>query len=470
MTPTVDPLMMGVDHSPDFVRNGRSQPMVIPPDGGKPVPYGRPSGFGKKLEDTFALEQWQRRMVGVGLARTPSLVAEILAYPGNPKSWSKEQKGELNDIMERAQVAAKANEAADIGTALHRMTEHLDLGETMGHLPDPFKSDLVAYRGGMQAHGLEIATHPVTGAPLIECRMVCDELQLAGTTDRVIKRGAQAIADLKTGDSIELAILGYAIQLAIYAHSDLYDVATGQRTPLPDLSLNVAFIIHLPAGEATFTLHELDIAEGWQAALCSHDIAEWRRKSKDGTLCRVVPFPSVEWPSATEADVARVAEAFGAAAMADPWAEPAPVDPVTIANAIETTATELPPPTPPSWGAPVGPAAIEGLVPPPPPSVAETSPQPPENRDLTQAPWTTAERIENLKARCRWIGQNKPNVSARLAENLAHAGISLRGMPDLSEQDLFAATRIIETHEAQADAPFQDLTAAAVRKPNKPTS
>jgi len=258
----------------DFPRDRYGRPMIVPADGGKPVPYGRPSSFGKKLEDTYGLEQWQRRMVTVGLARTPSLVARAATIPGDPKAWTKAHKADLNAIADEALIAAKANQAADIGTSLHRMTELADLGDDVSHLPEPFAADVAAYRAGMAAHGFTIdPAH-------IECRMVCDELRLAGTTDRipyVNGIGRHRILDLKTGESIELAALGYAVQLAVYAHSVLYDVATGERTPI-DLDLSTALIVHLPAGKATFTLYEVDVAAGWEAALVCAEIDRWRKR------------------------------------------------------------------------------------------------------------------------------------------------------------------------------------------------
>jgi len=258
----------------DFPRDRYGRPMIVPADGGKPLPYGRPSSFGKKLEDTYGLEQWQRRMVTVGLARTPSLVARAATIPGDPKAWTKAHKADLNAIADEALIAAKANQAADIGTSLHRMTELADLGEDITHLPEPFAADVAAYRAGMVAHGFTI------NAAHVECRMVCDELRLAGTTDRipyVPTIGKHRILDLKTGESIELAALGYAVQLAVYAHSVLYDVATGERTPI-DLDLSTALIVHLPAGKASFTLYEVDVAAGWEAALVCAEIDRWRKR------------------------------------------------------------------------------------------------------------------------------------------------------------------------------------------------
>jgi hypothetical protein len=152
------------------------------------------------------------------------------------------------------------------------MTERLDLGEDLGTLPDPYKSDVAAYYRGMVEHGLQ--THKAW----VECRMVQDDLKLAGTCDRIVTHnGTNYIYDLKTGESIELAALGYAVQLAIYAHSHLYDIPTGGRTGIK-VNQDVALIGHLPAGQATFTLHQVDIKAGWEAAQLAADIDRWRKR------------------------------------------------------------------------------------------------------------------------------------------------------------------------------------------------
>jgi hypothetical protein len=147
------------------------------------------------------------------------------------------------------------------------------------------------------AHGFTI------NAAHVECRMVCDELRLAGTTDRipyVPTIDKHRILDLKTGESIELAALGYAVQLAVYAHSVLYDVATGERTPI-DLDLSTALIVHLPAGRASFTLYEVDVAAGWEAALVCAEIDRWRkRKNLLVAVPEVKPAATVETVNAAD--------------------------------------------------------------------------------------------------------------------------------------------------------------------------
>lgn len=287
-------LFVSVTSTPvkDFKRNGRGQPVITLPDGSKTAAYNRPSSWGKKIEDMYGINQWEKRCIVAGFARTPSLIARTVAIQADPKLWSKADKDALNVIADEAKTAARANQAADIGTALHTLTERADLGEDLSDLPEPFAADIAAYRAGMERHGL------VTYPEWVEVRMVCDELKLAGTADRLVTtptRPVPHVFDLKTGESIELAALGYAVQLAIYAHSHVYDVATGQRHDTM-CDRTVAYIGHLPAGQGKFSLHEVDIVAGWEAAMLAADIDRWRKRR--GLLVAVPDVPtSVEQPA-----------------------------------------------------------------------------------------------------------------------------------------------------------------------------
>src|SRR5207244_1019851 len=108
----------------------------------------------------------------------------------------------------------------------------------------------------------------------VECRLVCDALEMAGTADRLLRRatdGTWVVADLKTGASVDYGALGWSAQLAAYAHSDLYDPTTTTRTPTPPLDKVVGVIIHLPAGQGCCTLYEIDLAAGYRAAQLANE-------------------------------------------------------------------------------------------------------------------------------------------------------------------------------------------------------
>jgi hypothetical protein len=115
----------------------------------------------------------------------------------------------------------------------------------------------------------------------IEEMTVQDPLKVAGTPDRVVEyQGKRYIADLKTGD-IEWGAGKIAAQLAMYARSKVYDVATGERTS-HGAEIDKGLVIHLPAGSGECTVHWIDLIQGWQTVVCCRMVRERRAvKAKD---------------------------------------------------------------------------------------------------------------------------------------------------------------------------------------------
>jgi hypothetical protein len=87
------------------------------------------------------------------------------------------------------------------------------------------------------------------------------------------------MADIKTGKKLDYSLPGYAIQLALYADSVLYDVVTNERTPLPhNLHMRWGVLIHLPAGKAKCELSWVDLDVGRRGAEIVRDVREWRKR------------------------------------------------------------------------------------------------------------------------------------------------------------------------------------------------
>jgi len=248
--------------SSDFQRDRWGRPLVSDPSGGsKPLAYGRPSSFGDMIADKFNLQKWGKRQVVIGMANTPSLAARVMAAGGDKKL--------LDAIAEDALAAAKSNERADIGTALHRIIERQIAGEAV-ELVEPYAADVAAFWACLDATGFTI--HSLDGRPMSEIKCVNDEYQLAGTFDLVLEdaSGTCYIADLKTGASLDFGHIGYAVQLAVYRDSLMYDCATGVRSDMPPMHAATGLIVHLPAGEGVCRLMDVNLEAGRQMArLCA---------------------------------------------------------------------------------------------------------------------------------------------------------------------------------------------------------
>lgn len=240
-------------------RDRWDRPLIIPPDGGAPVPYARVTKFTDVLDDKKNLELWQQRMVALGLADRPDLLLAVAAH--------RDDKRKLNQLCRAAQEAASSSAASTTGTALHAITEQHDRG-TLKVVPPQVKDDLDSYIR---------ATEPFENL-YIEQFVVNDHLQVGGTPDRVVRyNGRSYIWDLKTGLRVDYSFGKFAMQLGTYSRSSLYDPATGKRTKL-DVDQNRGIVAHLPAGSGECTLYWVDIAAGWEGALIAADVQGWRKR------------------------------------------------------------------------------------------------------------------------------------------------------------------------------------------------
>lgn len=277
-------------HNAEIPRDRWGRPMVLPPTGGKRakrIAYRRVTTFVSVTDDMTGLMKWHGRQVALGMGQRPDLV--LAAAAANPAD-----KRALGDIADKAKEAAMSSAAADIGTALHSLTERIDRGLEVGHVPAEYRADLEAYKratDGIEWRG-------------IETFRVFDDWQVAGTADRIgvfpQKGDRLLIADIKTG-SIDYAAHKIAMQLAMYSRAVPYDIATDKRGDDPGrIDPNIGVIIHLPAGKGECELIEVDIGRGWGGCQIARQIWNWRG-AKDLTKPLVQAGPPPTWQSLTAA-------------------------------------------------------------------------------------------------------------------------------------------------------------------------
>jgi hypothetical protein len=228
-------------------RDRYGRPMVVPPKGGKPVAYTRTTTVAGSLDDGTGLVAWKLRMAATGLTLRPDLLLAASA--------AREDKLEMDKLVEDSMEAAGATRQATIGTAIHALTEKLDRGQDLGPIPEDYVADIQAYAE---------ATKNFTNIH-IEQFCVLDKYKIAGTPDRVVEyKGEKFISDLKTGS------ISYpnkiAMQLSVYANGLPYDPATATRGSWGDVNTEKGIIVHLPAGGGQCTLHFVDLVHGWKVS------------------------------------------------------------------------------------------------------------------------------------------------------------------------------------------------------------
>lgn len=245
---------------PERDRFGR--PMILCPDGAT-LAYTRCTTFAKALDDGSALSGWKQRMALFGMSRRPDLQLLAGTTPlDDRKAW--------DGIAASAMEAAASASAANIGTALHQATELVDLGGPLDQVPPAIRPRVEAYLALLDGHQvLDVETF-----------VVCDELRVAGTFDRLLRLpdGRVVIADIKTGraSSVRYAAGSWAVQTAIYARGRRYDPATGQRSSIhPDLDPDLSVVVHLPEDGDPALIH-LRADWGWQAAQLAARVRRYR--------------------------------------------------------------------------------------------------------------------------------------------------------------------------------------------------
>jgi hypothetical protein len=279
---TSPPVIPNLRPEPDRDRFGR----YLLPTPGSPAPETRPwtraTTLAHALDDTTALTKWKRRMVIQGAAADPSVLATVpqlaAALDTDDPDEARAVKAALDAVCDAAADLAGANAGSGWGTALHAVTEWHDAGRiTEIDVPIDLVADLAIYEQTLTDNRI---TRP---RDHIERIVVNKQTQTAGTYDRLLRLpdGRLVVGDLKSQQSV-YDWLGIAMQLAQYAHADgIYDPNTNRMEPMPpDLDVTRGLVIHLPARSGTCTLYEVDLEQGWQAALLACQVRDLRQRGR----------------------------------------------------------------------------------------------------------------------------------------------------------------------------------------------
>jgi hypothetical protein len=250
--------------------------------------WTRATTVANTLADRYGLERWAQRNTVLGLGAREDLYA--LAASCTP-----DDKDELNRIVDQAQEAAKARSGANLGTALHRLTERIDSGELdPSDVPTQWQPDVAAYQKAL-ADG-QVTIH----REYIERIVILPDLKIAGTLDRIVTVDGQlTVADLKTGANAVDYPHDMTIQLALYANAGYMWKGTAEDVdrdrwgryvlpdpekepdvyePMPAVDQTTALVIHLPVDQGSCSLHQVDLAAGWEAAQQAVWVREWRKR------------------------------------------------------------------------------------------------------------------------------------------------------------------------------------------------
>lgn len=275
----------------------------------------------KKVEtDSYYLEEWKKRQVLIGAAKRDDIVLAVKALGDQPAlGWTDKQKKQFGEWAEQCMTAAGSDTGRILGTAVHDLTERVDRGEPIDDvcrgLPDQAAAGLRAYAKLRELNGWKSIE--------IERTVVCDELEVAGSFDRIDvvpglgdllgTGGCQhrhthasdedlaVIVDVKTEGNPLLNGLHIGPQLAIYSRAKrmwipggLGGLADPHYVPAPCVRQDVAIIVHVRDGKAI--PYFVDLTAGWEAAQAAARQIEREKAAKKW----FAPVPGIVEPKPAE--------------------------------------------------------------------------------------------------------------------------------------------------------------------------
>lgn len=306
------------------VRNGR---YVGPhPETGKQTRWTRTTNFVELVKDSIALDEWKGRMTALGLVLRPDLQGRVhgLVQGRVAADVAKEERKELNGIVEQAKEAAGSKTRSRKGTLLHKYTEEVDAGRrTLEDVPDEFRTEVAVYQRALADAGYRIVP------TLIERSVVSVELEVVGTFDRIlacvrdqepfelhdgtviqVRAGDFVLGDVKSGANLRYAEKEIGVQEAVYAHAAnengvaVPDAASGgapawRWAPLPEFGVprvreDVGVVMHVPYGEARCSVLHYDLTVGWNGALLCAKNRDWRRRKAASRVIHAASIPRIE--------------------------------------------------------------------------------------------------------------------------------------------------------------------------------
>lgn len=328
--------------------------------------WRRVSTLIKKVDtNTSALDAWKKRQVLLGAARRDDIILGVkaLGAPDPVFGWNEPTKKKLNAWAEDCMTAAGSSAGATEGTAMHDLTERVDRGEPIDRvaagLPGPAAASLRAYAKLRELNGWRSVE--------IERTVVCDELEVAGSFDRIdvipgltallgpgaCQHGCRTdlgdthrmgdelavIVDVKTEKDPLLNGLHIGPQLAIYSRARRMWLPEGPNGIGPEYDYapcvrqDVAIVVHVRDGKAI--PYFVDLTAGWEAAQAA---ARQLQREKDAKKW-FAPVPGIIEPKPAEV----LTDVAVAGRYADPERPASTALATAMLDASKMTATALGP-------------------------------------------------------------------------------------------------------------------------------
>jgi hypothetical protein len=272
---------------PEPERDSYGRYVLPDPSTGRRTSWTRATTLKSALTDKEGLIGWKQKLAAIGMARLPQLGPKVLELHEEilacGKDWRAAQgpKDAMKEVLAELHHEAGGDEGSERGTQAHTLTEYADAGrlDEVRHLATESElADLQAYLDRCDAAGI------VRPPEWIERIVVNLQVGSAGTFDRLVylSDGRLVCADVKSQQDFSFGFLDAAAQMGQYVNADaVWDHDTRTWSPLPaELDRRTGIVMHVPVGQATCELYEVNLEEGWEAAQIAYQVREKRSRSK----------------------------------------------------------------------------------------------------------------------------------------------------------------------------------------------
>lgn len=232
------------------------------------------SSIAKVPDDTYHLNQWRVRTALIGAAANPHLLTAVAGDHDN--------KEKLNELVEEAIRLGKGNTGRDYGTAVHRVIERLNTGDTLLETPEVAKLR-EQWNKLLATEGLEVVA--------TEGAVLDPERRYSGRFDVKVcnlATGTIHIGDVKTGADADKYLHAHSVQLHLYASAPYLargipigdvDFETEDFEPHTGVDQAVGYVFHLPL-EGEPSAIPIDLAAGaWAMTNVIEPIWTWRART-----------------------------------------------------------------------------------------------------------------------------------------------------------------------------------------------
>lgn len=235
------------------------------------------STLAKIPDDTYTVEQWDRRQVLIGAALDRNIVENV--------AMDIEDRDGINELVAEAKRVAGQHRKADRGSQKHRVLELILTGQEDQLITDQQKHDAIILKRTLDLYKLT----PHDG--LVEQFVAYPDQRVAGRFDCICERSDNSLVgvDLKSGINAVKYPRSTSVQLALYFHAPMISdkinirgkdkVSIDDWRELPDrLDRTRAYVLLVEQDAEVGSFHRIDIEHGWTGAQYALDIVAWRKK------------------------------------------------------------------------------------------------------------------------------------------------------------------------------------------------